>query len=219
MQLVLMLSAAIIVSVFLFGLPFFYFICIRNRYMHLVCAKCHARVDLQKLSDKPDCPGCGIELAADKDLTREYHKLPLIKIYAGYTLIYGLIIYFASFVFEITYDVHYGATILFTIATTWSAFCGALLIIAKTCSGDCKAKQPGISAIAGDLISIFVSLLLYGFILAMLSVLMIAFADKCFPNPRAIKLNSFPDPLIISPEKPEGVSAEKPLAEAPAQTD
>jgi len=219
MQLVLMLGAAIIVFVFFCGLPFFYFLCIINLYLPLVCAKCHARVDLQKLCDKPDCPGCGIELAADKDLTREYQKLPLIKIYAGYTLVYGLIIYLASFVFEITYDVHYGATMLFTIATIWSAFCGAMLIIPKTCSGNHKANQPGISAIAVDLISSLVSLLLYGFVLAMLTVMMMALTDNCFPNPRAFKLNNFPDPLIISPEKPEGVSAEKPLAEAPAQTD
>lgn len=211
MQLVLMLVAAILVLAFFCSLPFLYFIYVRNRYLPLVCAKCHARVNLQTPGDKPACPGCGIELAADKDLTREYHKLPLIKIYAGYALIYGLLIYLSCFIFEKTYDVYYAATTLFAVVTSWSTFCGAMLIVAKTCSVKNKASLQSISGVAADLISSAASMILYGFILLMFAGLMMAVTDKCFPNPRALKLRSFPDQLILPLEEPGRVPAEKPL--------
>jgi hypothetical protein len=211
---IVMLLAMLIMAVFLFGLPFFYFICVRDRYIPLVCVKCRTRVVLQADVVKPVCRGCGIELAENKDLTREYHKLPLIIIYAGYALIYGLIIYLASFLFEITYNVHYAAAMLFTIVTTWSAFCGAALIIAKTCSGGDKTSQGSITGIAGDLISSAVSLFLYGFILLMLAGLMIALTDKCFPNPREFKFISFPDPIIMPLEDSGKKTPETPQAES-----
>jgi hypothetical protein len=45
----------------------------------------------------------------------------------------------------------------------------------------------------------------------MFAGLMMAVTDNCFPNPRALKLRSFPDQLILPLEEPGKVPAEKPL--------